>query len=68
MDFDQAIRVFKLYSLRYEQDPRQAETMLLTENEKQAASELKDIIREYAVLFEKDRKGVSMGAHLSYPL
>lgn len=57
MDFDQAMRVFRLYCLRLEKEPAQADTMLLTENEKEAISVLKGVIREYSGLFWKEHGG-----------
>jgi len=55
MDIDRALRVFKLYCMHYEQDPRQAETLLLTDEERQAILELKNLIKEYGRLFEADK-------------
>ncbi|HOI96024.1 MAG TPA: hypothetical protein PK250_15065 [Syntrophobacter fumaroxidans] len=57
MDIDRVLRVFRLYCMHYEQDPKQAETLLLTGEEKQAILELKNLIEEYARLFEAG-KGV----------
>ena len=50
MDFDHALRVFRLYCLRLEQDPSDAAKMLLTEREKQAIGELEKVILEYSDL------------------
>ncbi|MBP8646546.1 MAG: hypothetical protein KBH99_10565 [Syntrophobacteraceae bacterium] len=53
MDLDRALRVFKLYCEQWKEDPRQAEGLLLTDEEKQSIQELKNLIREYAPLIEK---------------
>jgi hypothetical protein len=51
MDFDHALHIFRLYCYRLERDPAQADSMLLTDAEKQAIQELKDLVKKYAGLF-----------------
>lgn len=55
MDFDHALHVFKLYCRQLKQDPSGADSMLLTESEREAIQEIGDLIREYADLFVGDR-------------
>lgn len=54
MDLDRAVRVFKQYAWHLERDRLQAESLLLTNEEKQAILELKALIRDYAALFETE--------------
>jgi hypothetical protein len=57
MELDRALRVFKLYCMHFEENPIQAESLLLTDEEKQAILELKALVKEYGGLFERDRHG-----------
>ena len=50
MDLDHALHIFRLYCYRLKLDPSDVESMLLTDKEKQAIQELKDLIKEYADL------------------
>ena len=59
MELDRALRVFKLYCMHFEENPIQAESLLLTDEEKQVIVELKDVIKEYGGLFETDRHAVT---------
>lgn len=61
MDLDHALHVFKLYCYRLEREPSEresfergsslADAMLLTEEEKQAISDIKQVVLEYSPLF-----------------
>ncbi len=54
MDFDRATRVFREYCRSYRRDRLQAESLLLTDEERQAILGLKELIKEYADLFGPD--------------
>jgi len=54
MDLDRAIRVFREYCRSYRRDRLQAESLLLTDEERQAILGLKDLIKECADLFGRD--------------
>lgn len=54
MDLNHALHVFKLYCYHLKQDPSGADSMLLTDNEKQAISEIKDLIKDYSDLITAD--------------
>lgn len=56
MDFDRAIRVFKQYCWSYRRDRLQAESLLLTDEERQVIQQLKDLIKEYSDLFGRDEQ------------
>ncbi len=62
MDLDHALHVFRLYCIRLKEDPSDAESMLLTDKEKQAIQELKYLIKEYAHLIAGDRGTVGINA------
>lgn len=51
MEFDRALRVFRLYCEHRERDPIQAESLLLTDEEKQVILEMKEVIGQYGSLF-----------------
>lgn len=51
MDLDRAIRVLRLYCYHYEKSPSEAKGMLLTDREKLAVQELRDLVTEYSRLF-----------------
>lgn len=59
MDLTHALHVFRLYCFQLKKDPFEAESMLLSDQEKQAIQELKDVIREYADLIVDDRGKVA---------
>ena len=48
MDFDHALRVFRLYCYHLKQDPGYAAGMLLTDTEKRAVAELEKLVLEYS--------------------
>jgi len=54
MDLERALRVFRQYCLSYRRDRLQAESLLLTDEERQAILGLKELIKEYADLFGRD--------------
>ncbi|HOV86518.1 MAG TPA: hypothetical protein PLM79_09160 [Syntrophobacteraceae bacterium] len=54
MDFDRAMRVFRLYCKQWKENPVQAESLLWTEEERLTIREIKDLIKECAGLFEAD--------------
>jgi len=60
MDLDHALRIFRLYCRRLQQDPSSVEAMLLTDNEKLAISKLKDLVKEFAGLLQTEQSAVSI--------
>ncbi len=54
MDYDRAMRVFKQYCWNYKRSPEEAESLLLTDEERRVIRELKSIIKEYSTLFGCD--------------
>lgn len=62
MDFDRATRVFREYCRSYRRDRLQAESLLLTDEERQAILELKGLIKEHAGLFDSEGQPVTAKA------
>ena len=62
MDLDRALRVFKQYCWNFKRDRLQAESLLLTDEERQVILELKGLIREYAGLFDSEEQPVAAKA------
>ncbi len=50
MDLDHALTVFRLCYYRFRQDPSEAASMLLTDNENQAIADLEKVVLKYSDL------------------
>ncbi len=62
MDMDQALRAFRIYCYRLEKHPAEAESLLLTGEEKLAIRELKELTKQYGYLFETEGKELAEAA------
>jgi hypothetical protein len=58
MDLTHALWVFRLYCNRLKQDPSDADSMLLTDKEREVIQDLKDLVKEYADLIAGDRSAM----------
>ena len=62
MDLDRALRVLRQYCWNLKRDRLQAESLLFTNEEKQAILELKELMKEYAGLIETYERAPSAKA------
>lgn len=54
MELGRALTVFRQYCRLLKRNRSEAESLLLTDTEKQAIRDLREIVREYAYLFNED--------------
>jgi len=59
MELNHALHVFRLYCYHLKRNPADAESMLLTDEERQAIQEAKDLVKEYADAIVGDRGRVA---------